>query len=73
MEICVIFDESWEILDQAVRDLNSTEIVLCLIWVNSDREANPCEWIELNRRGPRIRVTQLKWALITHLRGEALF
>lgn len=22
-------------------------IVLCLIWVNSDREASHCEWIEL--------------------------
>jgi hypothetical protein len=70
VKIRVIFDESWEILDQAVGDLTRHNRVMPPL-ANSDREGH-CKWIEL-MEGLRVRVTQLNWALITHLHCEAYF
>ena len=46
--------------------------MLCLIWVIRIWRLSHYKWIELIE-GPLGRVTQLNWALITHLRGEAYF
>jgi hypothetical protein len=42
--------------------------VVCLIWGFRTGMQSHCEWKRAANLG-----TQLKWALITHLRGEAYF